>query len=156
MARGSGGITPIVLALVTDGHFQPLLVTLWRANAACFTSVPPERSPSRLRAVDHRRDAAGFPGKWSPARWQVPRAESDDIQRQCQQATEFELKVLASLIQGFRLQLTPHFTGEKIVDSLIWAFVKLLSKGHCSTTRSSIPSQSILACADPVVLHHRN
>ena len=95
MARGSGGITPIVLALVTDGYFQPLLVTLWRANAACFTSVPPERSPSRLRAVDHRRDAAGFPGKWSPARWQVPRAESDDIQRQCQQATEFELKVLA-------------------------------------------------------------
>jgi hypothetical protein len=38
--------------------------------------------------------------------------------------------LLASAIQEFHLQLTPqHFTDEKIVDSLIWAFVKLLHKG---------------------------
>ena len=33
-------------------------------------------------------------------------------------------------IQEFRLRLKPqHFTDEKIVDSLIWAFVALLRKG---------------------------
>jgi hypothetical protein len=38
--------------------------------------------------------------------------------------------LLAGSIKEFRLQLTPqHFTDEKIVDSLIWAFVKLLGKG---------------------------
>jgi hypothetical protein len=38
--------------------------------------------------------------------------------------------LLASAIQEFRLRLNPqHFTHEKIVDSLIWAFVALLRKG---------------------------
>jgi len=38
--------------------------------------------------------------------------------------------LLASAIQEFRLRLKPqHFTDEKIVDSLIWAFVALLRKG---------------------------
>jgi hypothetical protein len=38
--------------------------------------------------------------------------------------------LLASAIQEFRLRLNPqHFTDEKIVDSLIWAFVALLRKG---------------------------
>ena len=38
--------------------------------------------------------------------------------------------LLASAIQEFRLRLNPQcFTDEKIVDSLIWAFVALLRKG---------------------------
>jgi hypothetical protein len=38
--------------------------------------------------------------------------------------------LLTSSIQEFRLRLKPqHFTDEKIVDSLIWAFVALLRKG---------------------------
>jgi hypothetical protein len=38
--------------------------------------------------------------------------------------------LLAPAIQEFRLRLNPkHFTDEKIVDSLIWAFVGLLRKG---------------------------
>jgi hypothetical protein len=38
--------------------------------------------------------------------------------------------LLASAIQEFRLRLNPqHLTDEKIVDSLIWAFVALLRKG---------------------------
>jgi len=38
--------------------------------------------------------------------------------------------LLATAIQEFRLRLKPqHFTDEKIVDSLIWAFVALLRKG---------------------------
>jgi len=38
--------------------------------------------------------------------------------------------LLATAIQEFRLKLNPqHFTDEKIVDSLIWAFVGLLRKG---------------------------
>ncbi|MBZ5690200.1 MAG: hypothetical protein LAP86_34915 [Acidobacteriia bacterium] len=41
--------------------------------------------------------------------------------------------LLASAIQEFRLRLNPqHFTDEKIVDSLIWAFVALLRKGALS------------------------
>jgi nucleoid DNA-binding protein len=41
----------IMLALVIDGHRQPLLITLRRANVLCFTSVPPERRPSGRRRV---------------------------------------------------------------------------------------------------------
>jgi hypothetical protein len=38
--------------------------------------------------------------------------------------------LLASAIQEFRLRLKPQrFTDEKIVDSLVWAFVALLRKG---------------------------
>jgi hypothetical protein len=38
--------------------------------------------------------------------------------------------LLAPAIQDFRVRLSPqHFTDEKIVDSLIWAFVGLLWKG---------------------------
>ncbi len=38
--------------------------------------------------------------------------------------------LLAPAIQEFRVRLSPqHFTDEKIVDSLIWAFVGLLWKG---------------------------
>jgi hypothetical protein len=38
--------------------------------------------------------------------------------------------LLATAIQEFKRQLNPqHFTDEKIVDSLIWAFVGLLRKG---------------------------
>ena len=38
--------------------------------------------------------------------------------------------LLATAIQEFRLKLNPqHFTDEKIVDSLIWAYVGLLRKG---------------------------
>jgi hypothetical protein len=38
--------------------------------------------------------------------------------------------LLAPAVQEFRLRLNPqHFTDEKIVDSLIWAFVGLLRKG---------------------------
>jgi len=38
--------------------------------------------------------------------------------------------LLATAIQEFRLRLNPQlFTDEKIVDSLIWAFVGLLWKG---------------------------
>ena len=38
--------------------------------------------------------------------------------------------LLASAIKEFRVRLSPqHFTDEKIVDSLIWAFVGLLWKG---------------------------
>jgi hypothetical protein len=38
--------------------------------------------------------------------------------------------LLATAIQEFRLQLNPQlFTDEKIVDSLIWAFVRYLWKG---------------------------
>jgi hypothetical protein len=39
-------------------------------------------------------------------------------------------RLLATAIQEFRLRLNPqHFTDEKIIDSLIWAFVGLLKKG---------------------------
>jgi hypothetical protein len=38
--------------------------------------------------------------------------------------------LLATAIHEFRLRLNPqHFTDEKIVDSLVWAFVGLLWKG---------------------------
>ncbi len=38
--------------------------------------------------------------------------------------------LLASAIQEFRLRLKPQrFTEEKVVDSLVWAFVALLRKG---------------------------
>lgn len=38
--------------------------------------------------------------------------------------------LLATAVQEFRLRLNPqHFTDEKIVDSLIWAFVGLVWKG---------------------------
>lgn len=38
--------------------------------------------------------------------------------------------LLATAMQEFRVRLNPqHFTDEKIVDSLIWAFVGLLRKG---------------------------
>lgn len=38
--------------------------------------------------------------------------------------------LLATAIQEFKRQLKPqHFTDEKIIDSLIWAFVGLLRKG---------------------------
>jgi len=38
--------------------------------------------------------------------------------------------LLATAIQEFRVRLNPqHLTDEKIVDSLIWAFVGLVWKG---------------------------
>jgi hypothetical protein len=45
-------------------------------------------------------------------------------------ARVLKVGLLATAIQEFRLRLKPqHFTDEKIVDSLIWAFVALLRKG---------------------------
>jgi hypothetical protein len=39
-------------------------------------------------------------------------------------------KLLAKAIRGFRQQFSPrHFTDEKIIDSLLWAFVSLLKRG---------------------------
>jgi len=42
--------TPFVL--VTDGHCQPLLIALWRANAVCLALVPPHRRPRRRRCIE--------------------------------------------------------------------------------------------------------
>ncbi len=49
-------------------------------------------------------------------------------------ARVLQSSLLASAIREFRLRLNPqHFTDEKIVDSLIWAFVGLLRKSALPT-----------------------